>query len=232
MLQKLYTPGLTLMIVAGLAIGITISAVQEVRKHSPDDHELEIGMTMSAVQPDEELGGKYGVEDRGETIQAAQVNANQIADKYSMEIDPAAEQQLGEQTFNELKMFFHTAEKAIEAKDLEALMALYSDNYRDGDIDKKSVAQAWQKIFARMDTMASLQNMKLAKMSADGSMVVLQGNGLLLGVAEPGKGLITIDNWNNQDHILLKEDGKWKLIAIYGLERQRLWFDKPMHPLF
>ena len=54
-----------------------------------------------------------------------------------------------------------------------------------------------------------------------------------MGAPDPKKkGLITIDNWANQDHVLVKEGGKWKLIGTYGLERKRLWFDKPMHPLF
>ena len=157
---------------------------------------------------------------------------HQFSDKYSMEIDPAAKQQLGEKTFNEVTRFFHEAEKAIETKDLEAIMALYSDNYRDGDHDKKSAEQTWRRIFSTFDTMAMLHKMKLENMSADKNMVVFRCNGLLLGAPSPDKALVTIDNWNNQDHILVKEAGKWKLIGTYGLDRKRLWFDKPMHPLF
>ena len=223
MLRKFFTPGLMLMVVAALAVGMTISAVQQkVHKHYSDDYGLTIGMTMSAVP----------VEDHGEVIQPGQFNANQSSDRYFVTIDPAAKQQLGEQTFNEVTMFFLTAEEAIETKNLEVLMGLYSDNYRDGDLDKKSVDTAWRRIFSRFDTMATLDNMKVVKVSADRNMVVLQSNGLLLGTPSPNKGLTTIDNWNKQDRILVKEAGKWQLIATYGLERKRLWFDKPMHPLF
>jgi hypothetical protein len=157
---------------------------------------------------------------------------NQFPNKYSMEIDPAAKQHLGEQAFNEVMMFFHAAEKAIETKDMKGLMALYSDNYRDGDHDKKSAEQTWQRIFATFDTLSMLHKMKLEKMSADRNMVVLRCSGLLAGVPVHSKVPITIDNWSNQDHILVKEAGKWKLIGTYGLERKRLWFDKPMHPFF
>ncbi len=157
---------------------------------------------------------------------------HQFSDQYSMEVDPVAKQKLGEKTFNEVMVFFHAAEKAIETKDLKALMELYSDNYSDGEHDKKSAKQIWERIFSRFDTMATRHNMKLEKLSADKNMVVFQCNGLLLGVPDLKKGPITIDNWNNQDHVLVKEDGKWKLIGTYGTERKRLWFDKPMHPLF
>lgn len=157
---------------------------------------------------------------------------HQISDKYSMEVDPAAKQELGEKAFNEVMVFFHSAEKAIETKDIEALMALYSDNYGDGEHDKKSARQIWERIFSTFNNMATHHNMKLEKVSADKNMVVFQCSGLLLGVPDLKKGPITIDNWTKQDHMLVKEGGKWKLIGTYGTERKRLWFDKPMHPLF
>ena len=159
---------------------------------------------------------------------------HQFSDKYFMEVDPAAKQQLGEQTYNEIMTFFHAAENAIETKNLEALMDLYSDNYSDGEHDKKSAKQIWGRIFSTFDTMATQHNMKLEKVSADKNMVVFQCSGLLMGAPDPKvrRGLITIDNWAKQDHVLVKEAGKWKLIGTYGLERKRLWFDKPMHPLF
>lgn len=157
---------------------------------------------------------------------------HRFSDKYFTEVDPAAKQKLGEQTFNEVMMFFHDAEKAIEAKDLEALMELYSENYSDGEHDKKSARQIWGKIFSTFDIMATRHNMKLEKMSPDKNMVIFRCSGLLLGVPDIKKGPITIDNWTEQDHVLIKEAGKWKLIGTYGPERKRLWFDKPMHPLF
>lgn len=157
---------------------------------------------------------------------------HRLSDKYFMEVDPAAKQKLGEQTFNEVMTFFQAAEKAIETKDVEALMELYSDNYSNGIHDKKAAKQIWERIFSTFDAMAMRHNMKLEKISAEKNMVIFQCNGLLLGVPDIKKGPITIDNWNNQEHVLVKEAGKWKLIGTYGPERKRLWFDKPMHPLF
>jgi len=157
---------------------------------------------------------------------------HRLSDKYSLEVDPVAKQKLGEQTFNEVMMFFQAAEKAVETKDLEALMELYSDNYSNGEHDKKAARQIWERIFSTFDTMAMRHNMKLEKISTEKNMIIFKCNGLLLGVPDIKKGPITIDNWNNQEHVLVKEAGKWKLIGTYGLERKRLWFDKPMHPLF
>src|SRR5574340_564470 len=209
MIRKLNTSGFTLVVVAGLAIG----------------------MTQPAVQAYKGFGSFSSGEDRGVSSQSRQVDASEITDRYSMNIDPAAKQQLGEQTFREVAMFFRTAGKAIETKNMEALMAHYSDNYRNGDLDKKSVERAWQRIFARVDALAALNNMTPVNVSADGNMVVLQGDGLLVGVPDGERWPVAVDNWNKQHHILVKEAGGWKLIGIYGPERKRLWFDKPVHPL-
>lgn len=162
---------------------------------------------------------------------------HKLSDEYDMYVDPAAKQQLGEKTFNEVMIFFHEAEKAIEEKNLETLMGLYSENYTDGEHSKKSAREIWERIFSTFEMTATRHNMKLVNQGADKNMVVFRCSGLLLGV--PGqnskvkqKGPVTIDNWVLQDHVLVKEAGKWKLIGTYGTERKRLWFDKPMHPLF
>lgn len=162
---------------------------------------------------------------------------HKLSDKYTMAVDPAAKQQLGAQTYNEVMEFFHEAEKAIETKDLKMLMSLYSENYTDGEHNKKSAERIWERIFATFDMTSTRHNMQLVKMAEDKNMVIFRCSGLLLGVPNPNakmkqKGLITIDNWAMQDHVLVKEAGKWKLIGTYGTERKRLWFDKPMHPLF
>ncbi len=162
---------------------------------------------------------------------------HKLSDEHAMEIDPAAKQQLGEKTFSEVMAFFHEAEKAIEEKNIESLMSLYSENYTDGEHNKKSAKEIWERIFSTFEMTATRHNMQLVKMAEDKNMVIFRCSGLLLGVPNPNtkmkqKGLITIDNWALQDHVLVKEAGKWKLIGTYGAERKRLWFDKPMHPLF
>jgi ketosteroid isomerase-like protein len=162
---------------------------------------------------------------------------HKLSDKYAMEVDPTAKATLGEKRFNEVMAFFHAAEKAIETKDLEALMELYSEKYSNGGHDKKAVEQIWKRIFSTFDTMATHHNMKLVNLSAtnkvaDGDTVVFSCSGLLMGIHDPAKGVVTIDNWTRQDHVLVREAGKWKLIGTYGRDRKRLWFDKPIHPLF
>ncbi len=154
------------------------------------------------------------------------------SDRYSMELDPSGKERVGEQTFNDVKAFFDEAERAIETKNLKTLMSLYSENYSDGQHDKNSAEQIWQRIFATFDTMATHHNMGFVNTSAEKNVAILLCSGLLLGIPKGEERAITIDNWNQQEHVLVKEAGKWTLIGTYGRARKRLWFDKPMHPLF
>ena len=158
--------------------------------------------------------------------------AYSFSDRYSMKIDPADKSEVGERTFDEVRAFFDEAEEAIETKNLEALMSLYSDNYSDGEHDKSSAQQIWRRIFATFDEMATHHNMRFVNTSTEKDLAILRCSGLLLGKPKGDLRPVTIDNWNQQDHMLVKEGGKWKLIGSFGRERKRLWFDKPMHPLF
>ncbi len=155
-----------------------------------------------------------------------------FSERYAIEVDPSAKELVGERVFDEVMAFFHNAEKAIEAKDLTALMNLYSENYSDGEHDKKSAEQIWKRIFSTFDAMATRHNMRFVNISPEKGLVIIRCSGLLVGMPKSGKGVIAIDNWNQQDHVLIQEGGRWRLIGSFGRQRKRLWFDKPMHPLF
>jgi predicted SnoaL-like aldol condensation-catalyzing enzyme len=155
-----------------------------------------------------------------------------FSEQYSVEVDTAGKEMVGEETFNDVMEFFHDAEKAIETKNLTALMGLYSDNYVNATHDKKAAEEIWTRIFSVFDSMAAHHNMRFVNAAPETNLVIVRCSGLLVGVPEGKKDVITIDNWNQQDHVLIKEAGRWKLIGTYGRQRKRLWFDKPMHPLF
>lgn len=149
---------------------------------------------------------------------------------FSMKIDPAAQKILGEEVFKSVTDFFNDAEKAIETENMDDLMALYSDQYQNGEHDKASAREIWSRIFDTFNNMASRHNMEL--ISSKDNTLIIRCSGLLIGIPQGETYSITIDNWLLEEHILKNEGGKWKLIGNAGQERKRLWFDKPMHPLF
>lgn len=157
---------------------------------------------------------------------------HRLSDRHKMVIDDSIKEHLGEKTAKEVVSFFRRAEAAIQSRNIEALMVLYSNGYRDGDHDKAAARKIWERIFKRFNKMATRHNMKLVTTSSDKDLVIMRCSGILLGLPEGASAPIAIDNWTQQDHVLKKEDGQWKLIGSFGKARKRLWFDKPMHPLF
>src|SRR4030067_3745723 len=90
---------------------------------------------------------------------------------FSMTIDPAAEKKLGEKEFKSVMDFYHDAEKAIETKDLDALMARYSDHYQNGEHDKAAAREIWSRIFDTFSNLASRHNIELTS-SKDGVLII------------------------------------------------------------
>ena len=157
---------------------------------------------------------------------------HRLSDRHKMEIDNTIKEHLGEKTAKEVVSFFEHAETAIQSKDLDALMVLYSDGYRDGDRDKAAARKIWERIFKRFSELSTRHYMSLVTKSSDKDLVIMLCSGILMGIPEGSSTPIAIDNWNQQEHVIKKEKGHWKLIGTYGKGRKRLWFDKPMHPLF
>lgn len=152
---------------------------------------------------------------------------------YILNMDPKSSGTIGKAAADEVHTFFDDAEKAIEAKDLNALMGLYSENYTNGTHKKADAEVTWKRLFQDFDNLAMTHNMRFVTADAKSNVVVMQCSGMLVGEPKVEKGgIIALDSWMNSDHVLVREGGKLKIIGSTGAEKKRLWFDKPMHPLF
>ena len=151
---------------------------------------------------------------------------------HHLKVDPAIKDKVDAKTAAELGKFFHSAEVAIAAGDLEKLMGLYSENYRNEEHDKNAARQIWSRMFGAFSDMATMHNMSVKNVSQDGKTAFVACSGMLLGKKRDGGVRGVVDTWTNEEHVLTLENGQWKLIGTAGQKRKRLWFDKPMHPLF
>lgn len=155
-----------------------------------------------------------------------------LSQNYTLNIDPRMTTTAGKELFDEVMNFFDEAEMAIEAKDLDKLMTLYSDSYSNGVRKKADIAVAWKRLFNDFSGLAMTHNMHLSMNDPKANLVIMTCSGILVGVPTGEKESIALDYWLNNDHVLVKESGKWKIVGSIGKEQKRLWFDKPMHPLF
>lgn len=159
------------------------------------------------------------------------VNAMQASDHKFMSVDPPAKKVVGEKLYNEVAEFFHEMEMAIQAKDVDRLMALYADNYFNGPFNKRAIRTIWTHIFATMDEMTTVHDMTFMTTAPGSKVVIVRCTGLLMGVPKGEKYNIAIDKWTDCDHIIAKLNGKWRLVGTAGKGGMRLGFDTPMQPL-
>lgn len=162
----------------------------------------------------------------------AATKEDQLSSYHQLNIDPFSAEKLGEKLSKEINQFFHNAEIAIETENIESLMDLYSENYQNGVHNKSMVKLIWKKIFADSDDLATIHNMTFITTDLTSKMVIVRCTGLLMGKPKSEKEMISLDVWNRSDHILTKENGKWKILGSTGQEKKRLWFSRPLHPLF
>lgn len=159
----------------------------------------------------------------GLSLAEALIERKTFSDEYSMVFHPAAKVKTGEAEYRNIVNFFHKAEKAIETENLEALMALYSDKYRNRkNRDKKFAEGIWIKIFTNFDKLSARHSMKLItyEKSSGYQVVVTECSGILTGTPKGASRPVTIDSWDKQRHILINE-GSWQLFGNAGESAKR-----------
>ncbi len=155
-----------------------------------------------------------------------------LSSNYVLNIDPFTSETVGKALAKEVGEFFDDAEKAVETRDITKLMALYSDGYTNGTHRKADIAATWRVIFTEFNSLAMTHNMRFITTDPKSNVVIMRCSGILVGVPTADKGMIALDSWMNTDHVLVREGGKLRIIGSSGAEQKRLWFDKPLHPLF
>ncbi len=164
--------------------------------------------------------------------ESASKHKEHLSQNYTLNIDPTTAATTGKEAFNEVMNFFDEAEAAIEARDLDKLMTFYSDSYTNGVRKKADIAVAWKRLFTDFSGLALSHNMHLSLFDAKANLIIMRCSGILVGIPTGEKESIALDYWVNTDHVLVKEKGKLRIAGNLGKEQKRLWFDKPMHPLF
>ena len=157
----------------------------------------------------------------------------QLAEGFSMVMEPPATSldiQQGE--LQAITDFFHQAERAIESENIDLLMTLYSDQYTNlRNRDKNSARELWSRIFAGFDNISSRHSMELVAYDKGLGQAITQCSGLLTGTPRGENQTVTIDRWDHQLHILVKQ-GDWKLFGNSGKSAMRYEEEGKLHPLF
>lgn len=152
-----------------------------------------------------------------------------------VEIVTGASVMADEPTVKEVLAAFDRAEQAIQARDLDGLMALYSKRYNYHRLRKSDARRIWEEIFEYHHNLHSrhlfTEINKVVQMNGEVTAQI-KCTGALWGLANETGQKVTVDSWFEEVHYLVKEDGAWRIIGNAGTAPESPRFGHAPHPLF
>ena len=116
------------------------------------------------------------------------------------------------QTVREIQQSFHRVDHAMLDGDLKGLMVFYSDSYSYLGLTKDDMKKMWGEMFRRYRrfiTNHSFSQIELTPGKTPTAKVTCSGT-LWATSRETGK-RVSVDSWLGEQHILVRENGKWKI---------------------
>ncbi len=144
-----------------------------------------------------------------------------------------ADIQVDESTVREIQSTFHRAEHALEAEDLDALMAIYSDSYDNLGLTKDDMEKMWGEVFARYRRFKSNHSMSsIAVTPGKNPTAEVACSGSLWATSQETGKRVSLDSWLGDVHILVHENGEWRIRGPGKNALMTIGFGAAIHPLF
>jgi ketosteroid isomerase-like protein len=151
------------------------------------------------------------------------------------QLTAGAIQEVDPQTLKELLSTFELAEQAMEARDLDGIMALYSEEYHYHGLKKADIRKIWEQLFKHYKDLESFHTFSVVRTVGSGSKLVAEitCTGSVWGTSTDTTLRSPVDSWYEEVHFLKKENGRWRIVGNVGGESQpALQFGVAPHPLF
>ncbi len=150
------------------------------------------------------------------------------------EILPGSVGTLDSQTVDAVVAVFHKADEAVHNRDLDAVMALYSEQYNYHGLRKADIRKVWADLFDEYREISDRHLFSKIAKTRSGSMGIIEitCTGSLSGISTTSGLHIPIDSWYEETHYLALEDGVWRIRGNAGEAPRVLPFGTAPHPLF
>jgi hypothetical protein len=139
-----------------------------------------------------------------------------------------------ETTVKDILAAFDRAEQAIQARDIDGVMALYSKRYNYHKLRKSDARRIWEEIFEyhhKLHSTHLFTDIKTVRVDGE-TRAEVKCTGALWGLASETGQKVTVDSWFEEVHYLVKEDGVWRIIGNAGGTPETPRFGHAPHPLF
>lgn len=150
------------------------------------------------------------------------------------QILPEAVIEADQQSLAELIGTFDRAQEAIRARDIDALMGLYAQNYQYHGLKRGDIRKIWADLFARYDLIANMHTFSAIKVVTVGKQTTAEitCTGAVWANSKETKQRIPIDSWQREVHRLVKGKDGWRIVGNLGGDQTIKQFGTAPHPLF
>jgi len=137
-------------------------------------------------------------------------------------------------TVNQILHVFHKAESAIDAGNLDGIMALYATQYNYHGLKQADIRKIWFDLFKEYRNLVDVHFFsKIAKVgSGSNAIIEVTCTGILSGISKTSGLRVPIDSWHEEVHFLTLEGGVWRIHGNAGETPRGLAFGTAPHPLF
>lgn len=148
---------------------------------------------------------------------------------------PGAETEADEKTVEEILAVFDRADRAVRSRDLDGVMAVYSDRYNYHGLKKSDIRKIWKDLFDHYEDIDSTHLFsRIAPVVSvgPGKSVEITCSGSVRAVSKISRLRVPIDSWYGEVHHMVREGGAWKIRGNLGDVQTVLPFGTAPHPLF
>jgi hypothetical protein len=151
----------------------------------------------------------------------------------ALRIDTGAVIEADAETVARIEEVFNRAEDAIAEKNLDTLMVVYSDHYRDQDRTKVEMRNIWKHFFEQYDRIDTLHAFsRIIVTSGTPPTADITCTGALWATVSGTEQRVNLSLWAEDIHHLSYEGGAWRIVGQGRNGPNRPEFGKTPPPLF
>ena len=156
------------------------------------------------------------------------------AARAEVRILPEAAAELDQATTEAVMRTFRAADEAIRARDLNGVMALYSEQYDYHGVKKSDMRKVWANLFDEFQDLTDTHHFSRLSKVGSGSKTIIEVTctGSLSGLSKTGGLRVPIDSWYEEVHYMTFEEGQWRIRGNVGDSPRLMPFGTSPHPLF
>jgi hypothetical protein len=148
-------------------------------------------------------------------------------------VDSWAEVTADDKTVSGILAAFNQAEAALQAGNLNDLMALYSDTYSYHSLTKQDLRKIWKDLLAHHRDFRSNHILsRIVTVPGEPPNAELTCTGSLWAISKETGQQVHIDSWYGEIHYMVYEEGAWRVRGHRGEAPKTQGFGAAPHPFF